>query len=87
MAAEFGRHFLDLEGCVFRMPEKKRFGKCDECGAIGPLEEIFLTGNHVNAHFCVDCEKIFLNRSELSSFIAFQYSKPPQKNIEPVKAM
>ncbi len=69
------------------MSEKKRFGKCDECGATGSLEVIFLTGNDVNAHFCKDCEKIFLNRSELSSFIAFQYNKPPKKNLESVKAM
>jgi heterodisulfide reductase subunit A-like polyferredoxin len=68
------------------MPEKK-FGKCDECGVIGPLEEISLTGNAVNAHFCVDCGKIFLNCPELSSFIAFQNNKPPQKNPEPVKAL
>ncbi|MFC1492285.1 hypothetical protein ACFLQ0_06840, partial [Nitrospinota bacterium] len=67
--------------------EKKRFGKCDECGAIGSLEEILLTENDVNAHFCEDCEKIFLNRSELSSFIAFQYNKPPKKNLESVKAL
>lgn len=68
------------------MPEKIKFGRCDECGAIGSLEEIFLAGNDVNAHFCEDCEKIFLNRTELSSFIAFQYNKTPKKNIEPAKA-
>ncbi len=63
------------------MSEKKSFGKCDECGAIGSLEEIFLPRNDMNAHFCEDCEKLFLNRAELSSFIAFQYNKPPKKNL------
>jgi hypothetical protein len=69
------------------MPGKKRFGKCDECGVIGSLGEVFLPGNDVNAHFCGACEKIFSNRTELSSFISFQYNKPSKKNPESLKAV
>jgi hypothetical protein len=69
------------------MLEKKKFGKCDECGAIDSLEEVSLTGDDVDAHFCKGCEKIFLNRPELSSFIALQHNKPPKKNPESIKAL
>jgi hypothetical protein len=69
------------------MPEKKRFGKCDECGTLGSLGENSLSGSDVTAHFCGACEKTFLNHPELSSFFAFQSNKPPKKNPESVKKL
>jgi hypothetical protein len=65
--------------------EEKKFGKCDECGRIGSLEEIVLAGHNLNARFCESCHHIFKDRPEFSSFIAFQHSRPPEKLAKPVE--
>ncbi len=59
--------------------EEKNFGKCDECGTIGHLEEIVLPDRNLDARFCESCRHIFKDRPDLSSFIAFQNSRPPEK--------
>ena len=60
--------------------EEKNFGKCDECGGIGSLEEFVLPGRNLSARFCESCRHIFEDRPDLSSFIAFQNSRPPENS-------
>ncbi len=62
--------------------EGKNFGKCDECGGVGSLEEIVLPGRNLDARFCESCHHVFKDRPELSSFIAFQYSRPPENPLK-----
>lgn len=59
------------------MSDERRFGKCDECGAIGALVAVNSAGRVKSAHFCVSCQRIFDVYPGLSSFIAFQHSKAP----------
>ena len=61
------------------MPGERRFGKCDECGVIGALVAVAFPEGDASAHFCESCHRIFGAHPELSSFIAFQHRKAPEK--------
>jgi len=67
------------------MSGEQRFGKCDECGVIGPLIAVAPPEKDRSAHFCASCHRIFGAHPELSSLIAFQRSKVPGKRTDRVE--
>lgn len=68
------------------MTGDSRFGKCDECGAMGILNSVALSECGPATNFCPTCHRIFQDRPELSSFIAFERGKPRREHVRPSEA-
>lgn len=68
------------------MTDKSRFGKCDECGVMGILNVVPLSESGLAANFCPSCHRIFQDRPDLSSFIAFERGKPNGEHAHPSEA-
>lgn len=65
--------------------DRKRFCKCDECGALGLWDGVFMIEVDGFTYFCPSCNRIFEDHPDLSSFLMHKSKVAHEKTPELVE--